>query len=98
MRWPLRSERGDLGAQIVLTADGTGYFVGRDLPALTTANTYQLWGVVGSEVISLGVLGPDPKVAAFHVDGQPSQLLVTKEVAGGVAVTSQRPLLSGDLA
>lgn len=93
----LRTEQGVLSAQVVLQPDGTGYLVSRDMPALDTDSTYQLWGVVGSQVISLGVLGPAPKVAAFHVSGSPSTLLVTREAAGGVAVTRNTPILSGQL-
>jgi hypothetical protein len=80
---------GDVSAEVVLAADGSGYLVGDALPALETSQTYQLWAVVDDRVISAGVLGPDPGITAFHVDGDVSALALTVEVAGGVVVSDQ---------
>ena len=38
--------------------DGRGYLVQSDLPSLSAKETYQLWGVVGGQPISIGILGP----------------------------------------
>jgi anti-sigma-K factor RskA len=80
---------GEVSAEVVLGADGTGYLIGDALPALDASQTYQLWAVVDGRVISAGVLGPDPAIAAFHVDGDVSALALTVEIAGGVAVSDQ---------
>jgi anti-sigma-K factor RskA len=80
---------GEVSAEAVLAADGTGYLVGDALPALEASQTYQLWAVVEGRVISAGVLGPDPAIAPFHVDGEVSALALTVEVAGGVVVSEQ---------
>ena len=42
--------------------------VPRTMPTLASDRTYQLWGAIGDEVVSLGVLGNEPTVAAFHTD------------------------------
>jgi anti-sigma-K factor RskA len=80
---------GEVSAEVVLADDGTGYLVGDALPALDPEQTYQLWAVVEGRVISAGVLGPDPAIAAFHVDGDVSAFALTVEVAGGVVVSEQ---------
>ena len=52
--------QGSTPATIVLTAAGTGFVVNASddgLAPLPADRTYQLWGVVGSKVISLGLLG-----------------------------------------
>jgi anti-sigma-K factor RskA len=54
------------------------------LPALPDDETYQLWGVIGDQVISLGVLGHNPEIELFSAGAPVSQLVVTIEQAGGV--------------
>ncbi len=85
-------EGGAVQATITLLPDGLGY-LDADLPALPEDRTYQLWAVVGDEVVSAGVFGPEPDVAPFHVDGDVAVFAITEEVAGGVAVSSN-PLLA----
>jgi hypothetical protein len=43
--------------------------------ALGPDRTYQLWGVIGDQVISLGVLGARPGVEPFTVDGDLTALV-----------------------
>jgi anti-sigma-K factor RskA len=86
---------GQVPAEVILAADGTGYLLTPDAPALTTDETYQLWAIVGDRVISAGVLGPDPEVAAFHVSGQVTGFALTVEVAGGVVSSEQEPVAVG---
>ena len=70
---------------IVLSADGTGYVADHNLPRLPEGRTYQLWAVVGDQVISVGVLGEDPGVTPFRVDPRDlAGFAVTEEVSGGV--------------
>ena len=56
-------------AQFVLLPSGRGYLVSSALPKLTADRTYQLWGIIGGQAISLGLLGPAPSQAAFTVAG-----------------------------
>ncbi len=85
-------------ADVVVQPDGQGYLVPRAMPALASDRTYQMWGVIGPEVISLGVLGNDPTVSAFHTDPHVQSILITDEVRGGVPVTQQAPVSQGELA
>ena len=52
----------------VVLADGTGFLAADDAAAACpTTETWQLWGVYGDDdVISLGVLGNRPALAAIH--------------------------------
>jgi anti-sigma factor RsiW len=80
----LAAADGTVVGEVIVDQDGHGYLVADGLPALGSDRTYQLWGVIGEQVISLGVLGPTPEIELFSVDGPVTQLVVTNEVAGGV--------------
>ncbi len=86
-------------ATIVLTAAGTGFVINDrgGLVALPDDRTYQLWGVVGTKVISLGLLGPHPEIVPFSVAGSSpvSAFAITDEVAGGVVASVNRPVAEG---
>lgn len=86
---------GEVQAEVVLAADGTGYVLTPEAPALPGDGTYQLWAIVGERVISAGVLGPAPEVAAFHVSGEVAGFALTVEVAGGVVASEQQPVAIG---
>jgi hypothetical protein len=77
----------------VLTPEGTGFLLSADLPELPADRTYQLWGIVGDQVISLGVLGADPQVSVFEVDPSATVdgLAVTEERSGGVVSSENDP-------
>ncbi len=94
-RVSLESEDGDLFARAVLAADGTGYLLDSNLPALPDDRTYQLWAVVGEETVSVGVLGPSPEDVVFSADGPIGALAITEEAAGGVVRTRNTPLVVG---
>jgi anti-sigma-K factor RskA len=80
-----------MSATAVMTEDGTGYFLTASMPALPEGRTYQLWGVMADgQVVSLGVLGRYPHMAAFQASGGLTGLAVTEEVTGGVP-QSQNP-------
>jgi Anti-sigma-K factor rskA/Putative zinc-finger len=85
-----------LSVRVVLTASGGG-FVRAELPPLPAGRTYQLWGVVAGQTISLGLLGPDPTIVAFSVasDEKVHAFAVTDERSGGVVQTSQAPVVTG---
>ena len=67
---------------------------GDGLSALPSDRTYQLWGVVGSRTISLGLLGSHPGIVPFSVAGSPgvSAFAITDEVAGGVVASVNQPV------
>jgi len=91
----LEATSGDGRAEAVMLPDGTGYLVSADLPELSRDRTYQLWGIDGDTVVSLGVLGPKLKPAPFTFVGTPKTLAITDEVAGGVAQSSNEPVVAG---
>lgn len=86
---------GSTRADAVLRPDGRGYLVDTDLPELPPGRTYQLWAQIGDQKVSLGLLGPKPRPAAFQVMADVAALAVTEEVAQGVAVTSNPAVASG---
>jgi anti-sigma-K factor RskA len=83
-------------AQFVM-ADGRGYLVSSTLPALKSSETYQLWGVVSGQPISLGLLGQSPSNSIFTLAGSavPTQLRITVEPSGGSVVPSGAVVASG---
>lgn len=83
-------------AQLVVLPSGNAYLVNDRLPTLGSAQTYQLWGTVGTRVVSLGLLGNHPADVAFRVDpsSQVSVFAVTAEKAGGVTQPTQAPVAS----
>jgi anti-sigma-K factor RskA len=84
-------------AQFVVVPDGRGYLVSSSLPALSSDQTYQLWGIIGHQPISLGLLGQAPKQVTFTMAdvATPSRLSVTVEPAGGAVVPSSPVVASG---
>jgi hypothetical protein len=76
----------DSAAQVQAFIDlkGHGYLLAGDLPRLDRNLTYQLWGVIGEQVISLGVLGPTPSLETFTARADLRVLAITIEPAGGV--------------
>ena len=92
--------QGSTPATIVLTAAGTGFVINDaadGLAPLPADRTYQLWGVVGSKAISLGLLGSRPGIVPFSVAGSHgvSAFAITDEVAGGVVTSTNHPVAEG---
>jgi len=86
-------DTGDVVLTLHTHADGsTTAEPARALPTLDEGLTYQLWSVVGTEVVSVGVLGRSIDAAQLRLEGDPSVLALTIEVAGGVAVSSATPV------
>jgi len=75
---------GTPGGEAIIDQDGHGFLIATGLPTLPDDRTYQLWGVIDGNAISLGILGHNPEVELFTVNGPVAQLVVTNEVAGGV--------------
>jgi anti-sigma-K factor RskA len=90
-------------AQFVLVPDGRGFLVDSRLPTLPGSHTYQLWAIVGSRPISLGVLGQSPGPASgpasFTMAGanNASQLAITAEPTGGSVVPTQPIIASANV-
>jgi hypothetical protein len=84
---------------VVLTSTGTGFVEGAGLSALPSDRTYQLWGTIGGQAISLGLLGHDPGVVPFSVAGGTSvdAFAITAEHAGGVVHSTNQPVVAGDV-
>jgi anti-sigma-K factor RskA len=92
----LRTGEDTPGVELVLLPNGTGYLVSTSLPALTDDETYQLWGVIDDQPVSLGLLGSRPLQAGFTVaSATPTLLMVTVEPAGGVPTPDRSPVASG---
>lgn len=95
----LASEDGSLSAEAVLLSTGTGYLLADDLPGLTEEQTYQLWGMTDHGLISLGLLGAEPgDVVPFQAGGgqDVSGLAITAEIAGGVTISQNAPVVLGE--
>jgi hypothetical protein len=84
-------------ARFVLDPDGRGYLLNSDMPTLSSHNTYQLWGLIHGQIISLGILGRSPHQVAFTLKGSPrlERLGISVEPAGGSIQPSGRMLASG---
>ncbi len=98
----LDAMRGGRGGEVVMLPDGTGYLMGKELPALHADGTYQLWAKVGdgsaARMVSLGLLGRDPGISAFHLATSPSMFEVTAEPASGSDVPGTNVVLRGAVA
>ncbi|HEX9993541.1 MAG TPA: anti-sigma factor [Acidimicrobiales bacterium] len=91
----LSSPDGAAATTVAVMPDGTGFVVHDDLPALPGDATYQLWALVGDEQVSAGVLGRDPGVSEFRVDGPFDGFAVTRERAGGADEPTLPPVVVG---
>jgi hypothetical protein len=71
-------------AKILVAPSGDAYWVSSSLRTLPSSQTYQLWGLARGQIVSLGLVGPDPRaVAGFRLEGTISQVMVTAEPSGG---------------
>jgi hypothetical protein len=84
---------------VVLTKSGTGFVEAGGLSTLPKGKTYQLWGVIGGNAISLGLLGSAPNVVPFSVAGSVAvnAFAITAEHAGGVVHSTNRPVVAGEV-
>jgi len=98
----LAAATGAARAEIVMTADGTGYLMDHNLPKLNSDSTYQLWAKVGDptapRMVSLGVLGDDPGIVAFRLAADPTLFEITKEPASGSAIPGASVVIRGVVA
>jgi hypothetical protein len=83
-------------AQFVLVPNGRGYLVSSELPVLAKQHTYQLWGIVDGQPISLGLLGRSPYLATFTMAGtSPAKLSITVEPSRSSVVPSNPIVATG---
>ena len=92
-RIELTSATGSLRAEVAVRPDGQAFLVSSSLPRLVGDRTYQLWGLAGSRLVSLGLLGATPAPSAFRVGHGISALMITAEPAGGVVVPNSPVLV-----
>jgi predicted anti-sigma-YlaC factor YlaD len=90
----LASANGGLAVRGAVTAEGVGYLRAASLPRLGTGRTYQLWGMNGLDLVSLGVLGERPTVIQFQAS-RFSGFAITEEDAPGVVRSSNAPVVAG---
>jgi anti-sigma-K factor RskA len=79
----LAGTSGERLARVVVLPDGSGVLVNDRLAPLDGSETYQLWALVGDAesptAISAGVLGANPRAAAFKVSGRVVGFALTEE-------------------
>jgi hypothetical protein len=84
--------------QAVVLPSGQGYLYDAKLDPIAPDRTYQLWGLVGDQRISYGLIGSDPTtVLPFRVGEGVQSLAITDEVAGGVVTSDQPAVVVGGL-
>jgi anti-sigma factor RsiW len=89
------SPTGQALATAVILPDGHAFLTDIRMPALPGDRTYQLWGMIGGQPISLSLLGHHPTAVAFSFgSAHPSALAVTDEPAGGVVAPTSVPVAS----
>jgi Anti-sigma-K factor rskA/Putative zinc-finger len=93
----LTSSDGRIAVPGVLEPDGAGFLLrATGLPGLAGGRTYQLWGIIGPQRISLGLLGGAPDVVAFHVASPGiTALAITAEQPGGAVQPTANPVVAG---
>jgi anti-sigma-K factor RskA len=84
-------------ATVIIGSGDEGYWIDSNLAQLPSSETYQLWTIVrGKVIVSLGVLGPDPKAAtAFRLAADMGRLMVTVEPEGGTPGPTKPAAVSG---
>lgn len=91
----LQSDDGTQVVHAVVLPNGHGYLVQAKLPRLGPDQTYQLWGVMGAQTVSLGVLGDGTAIVPFVASGPLSALAITAERSGGVVASTNAPIVQG---
>ncbi len=79
----------------VVLPDGTSVFGKGDLATLPKNETYQLWGIVGAQQVSLRVVGDNPDYVTFTTPPSVTVLAMTVEQQGGVIASTKAPVVSG---
>jgi hypothetical protein len=94
----LRSTSGRELARVVVMPDGGSFLDPESMSVLPPGRTYQLWAKSGGAAVSLGVLGPNPRLSEFRVEPGMTLLMITAEPQGGVPSPTSSVLASGGIA
>jgi anti-sigma-K factor RskA len=93
----LTADKADV-AKVVVGPSGTAFWVQSSLRELPSSKTYQLWGLARGNIVSLGLIGPDPRsVAPFRIEATITTVMVTAEPSGGTAKPTLPVLAQGDV-
>lgn len=91
----LQSNDGAHLVRAIVLPSGQGYLVHAQLPPLGRDQTYQLWGVMGAQTVSLGVLGDAHEIVPFVAAGPLTALAISAERSGGVVAPTSAPVVQG---
>ena len=80
---------------VVVLPDGSGYLRNEGMAPVAPGQTYQLWAINGDEMISAGVLGPDPGTVAFHMSGPLAAVALSVENDRIGAIQPTLPVYAG---
>jgi hypothetical protein len=88
---------GSAVGEIAILPSGVAYLINSHMPVLAGNQTYQLWGRVGSKLVSLGLLGNDPQDVVLEVTAAApiAAYAVTAEPAGGEPQPTSTPVAQG---
>ncbi len=71
-------------AKVVVAPSGTAFWVSSSLRELPSSETYQVWGLARGNIVSIGLVGPDPHaVGALRIEATITTVMVTAEPSGG---------------
>ena len=93
----LISTDGKYHISLVISSTGLGYITSSNLPTLSSAKTYQLWGIKKTGMVSIGILGPAGKEAQFLIpkNANFAELAISLEPSGGSSAPTTAPIVSG---
>lgn len=93
----LASQDGAVSVNAAFTDEGNGFLLTDGLPELASDRTYQLWGHVDGQVVSLGTFDSDQGTVPFSVSPDAEALMVTDEVSPGVPQSANQPVVIGEV-
>lgn len=80
----LASSDHSIVARVFVFHDGQAVWYSSSLGDLPSSETYQMWGLSHGQVVSLGLMGPDPHaLATFMLAKSTTKIMVTAEPQGG---------------
>jgi anti-sigma factor RsiW len=92
----LSSASSNYRGTIVVGREDGAYWVASNLPTLSSKETFQLWGLVRHKIVSLGLLGSDPKrFSAFRLQHGTRTVMVTIEPEGGTPAPTSNVVVAG---
>jgi hypothetical protein len=96
-RVTLSSADGKINVPVVVLPDGKSVLGRGDLPVLPKSHfqAYQLWGIVGDQVVSLRLVGANPDFVSFTAPTNITMLFMTVEDESGAGRSTKMPVVSG---